>query len=170
MPQNGRRWLTPLPPGLGFAHPAVTIATFAGCGLLRPAPGTWGSLAAVFAGWPIAAAGGPVALTIAALGAFLAGLWAVETYTAAAGRADPPEVVIDEVAAMWLVMAALPPTPVAYALGFGFFRLFDIWKPWPVRAIERRAGGEMGVMADDMMAAVYAILAAWVAGIVLLTP
>lgn len=163
------RWLTPLPRGIAFTDPAVTVATFGGAGLLRPAPGTWGSLAALFAGWPLALFGGPVALSIAAVVAFLAGLWATERYCAAAGRVDPPEVVIDEVAAMWLVMAALPPTPLAYLLGFGFFRLFDIWKPWPIGFVERRVAGEMGVMADDVIAAVYAIIAAWVAGIVFFT-
>ncbi len=163
------RFLTPLPEGLRFTDPAVTVATFGGSGLLRPAPGTWGSLAALFAGWAVVLAGGPVLLTILALGAFLAGLWATEQYAEAAGRPDPSEVVIDEVAAMWLVMAALPPTLVAYALGFFFFRLFDIWKPWPIRAIERRVGGEMGVMADDIAAAIYAIIAAWAAGLYLLS-
>ncbi|WP_422024857.1 phosphatidylglycerophosphatase A [Pyruvatibacter mobilis] len=163
------RFLTPLPKELHFADPVVTIATFGGSGLLRPAPGTWGTLAAVFAGWPIAVLGGPVAMSVAAVAAFLAGLWATERYIEASGNQDPSEVVIDEVAAMWLVMAALPPTPLAYLLGFVFFRLFDIWKPWPIRGLERRVKGEMGVMVDDMVAAIYAIIAAWVAGMALFT-
>jgi len=160
-----RRIITPLPATLRFSDPVVAIATFGGVGLLRPAPGTWGSVAALFAGWPIAVLGGPVALTIAAVLAFMAGVWAVEKYIAATDRHDPSEVVIDEVAAMWLVMAALPPTLTAYALGFAFFRLFDISKPWPIRGIEQRVGGEMGVMADDIAAALYAIIAAWIVGI-----
>jgi len=163
------RFLTPLPNGLHFADPVVTVATFGGSGLLRPAPGTWGTLAAVFAGWPLGVLGGPVALSIAAVIAFLAGLWATERYIAASGNADPGEVVIDEVAAMWLVMAAIPPTPVAYLLGFAFFRLFDIWKPWPIKGLERRVGGEMGVMVDDMVAAIYAIIATWLVGMALFT-
>ncbi len=163
------RFVTPLPDSLKFADPVVSIATFGGSGLLRPAPGTWGTLAAVFAGWPIAILGGPIALTIAAVIAFLAGLWATEKYIAASGNHDPSEVVIDEVAAMWLVMAALPPFPIAYLLGFGFFRLFDIWKPWPISSIERRISGELGVMADDIAAAIYAIIITWLAIIWLFT-
>lgn len=161
------RFITPLPNGLRFADPIVTVATFGGSGLLRPAPGTWGSLAAVFAAWPLGVIGGPVALSIAAVIAFLAGLWATEKYIAASGNHDPSEVVIDEVAAMWLVMAALPPTPLAYLLGFLCFRLYDIWKPWPIKGIERRVSGEMGVMVDDIVAAIYAIITAWIIGIAL---
>jgi len=163
------RFLTPLPKGLPFADPVVTVSTFGGAGLLRPAPGTWGSVAALFAGWPLGILGGPVVLSIAAVIAFLAGLWATERYIEASGKQDPSEVVIDEVAAMWLVMAALPPTPLAYFLGFAFFRLFDIWKPWPIRGLERRVKGEMGVMVDDLVAAIYAIIAAWLAGMALFT-
>ena len=157
------RFITPLPGGLKFADPVVSIATFGGSGLLRPAPGTWGTLAAVFAAWPVAVIGGPVALTIAAALAFLAGLWATEKYIAASGNQDPSEVVIDEVAAMWLVMAAIPPAPIAYLFGFAFFRLFDIWKPWPISRVETLVSGEMGVMADDIVAALYAIICTWLA-------
>ncbi|MGD1933228.1 MAG: phosphatidylglycerophosphatase A [Candidatus Phaeomarinobacter sp.] len=163
------RFITPLPQGLHFADPVVAIATFGGSGLLRPAPGTWGTAAAVFAAWPLGVIGGPVVLSIAAVIAFLGGLWATEKYIAASGNQDPSEVVIDEVAAMWLVMAAIPPTPVSYLLGFAFFRLFDIWKPFPIRQLEKRVGGEMGVMVDDMVAAIYAIIATWVVGIAYFT-
>jgi len=163
------RFITPLPKGLHFADPIVTVATFGGSGLLRPAPGTWGTLAAVFAAWPLGVLGGPIVLTIAAVIAFLAGLWATEKYIAASGNHDPSEVVIDEVAAMWLVMAAIPPTPLSYLLGFLFFRLFDIWKPFPIRRLEKRVAGEMGVMVDDIVAALYAIIATWVVGIAYFT-
>lgn len=163
------RYLTPLPANLRFTDPVVVVATFGGAGLLRPAPGTWGSIAAVFAALPFAILGGPVVLSIAAIGAFLIGLWATEKYIAASGNHDPSEVVIDEVAAMWLVMAALPPNPIFYMLGFTFFRLFDIWKPWPIRGLEKRVPGEMGVMVDDLVAAIYAIMAAWIAGLAFFT-
>lgn len=163
------RFLTPLPKGLRFTDPVVVVATFGGSGLLRQAPGTWGSLAAMFAALPFAILGGPVVLSIAAIAAFLIGLWATEKYIAASDNHDPSEVVIDEVAAMWLVMAALPPNPIFYMLGFAFFRLFDIWKPWPIKGLEKRVAGEMGVMVDDLVAAIYAIMAAWIAGIAFFT-
>jgi phosphatidylglycerophosphatase A len=65
-------------------------------------------------------------------------------------------VVIDEVVGLWLVLAVAPLDPVYYGLGFALFRLFDIFKPWPVSWVERRFGGGIGIMADDVVAAVYA--------------
>ena len=66
-------------------------------------------------------------------------------------------IVIDEVAAMWLVMAALPFTPTGMLLAFSLFRIFDIMKPFPIKHLEHRLTGGFGVMVDDMLAAVYAI-------------
>ena len=102
---------------------------------------------------------GAPALAFAALTAFAVGIWASERYCAAAGTEDASEVVIDEVAAMWLVLAALPLSPVNWIAGFVLFRIYDIWKPWPIRNVERRFKGGFGIMADDMIAAIYAVLA-----------
>jgi phosphatidylglycerophosphatase A len=67
-------------------------------------------------------------------------------------------IVIDEVAGQWLTLFALPLDIFAYAIGFALFRLFDIWKPWPIRAVERRCGGGFGIMIDDVLAAIYALV------------
>ncbi|MBX3497187.1 MAG: phosphatidylglycerophosphatase A [Parvibaculum sp.] len=150
---------TPLPAGLRFGHPVVLVATWFGAGLIRPAPGTWGSLGAVPFAFVIVYFLGAPALALAALAAFAAGIWASERYCAASGTEDASEVVIDEVAAMWLVLAALPMSPVNWLAGFALFRLFDIWKPWPIGAVERRFKGGFGVMADDVVAAIYAVIA-----------
>lgn len=150
---------TPLPAGLAFRHPATLLATWFGAGLLRPAPGTWGSIAAVPFAYAIVHFLGAPALAFAALTAFAVGIWASERYCAAAGTEDASEVVIDEVAAMWLVLAALPLSPVNWIAGFVLFRIYDIWKPWPIRNVERRFKGGFGIMADDMIAAIYAVLA-----------
>jgi phosphatidylglycerophosphatase A len=136
--------------------PASTVATFFGIGLLPKMPGTWGSLAALPFAWGIAAAGGPWALLGAAVVAFGIGVWASSRVFDETGVADAPTVVIDEVAAQWLVLAPFVPDWKVYGLGFLLFRLADILKPWPCSWIDRDMKNGFGVMLDDTAAAVYA--------------
>ena len=68
---------------------------------------------------------------------------------------------IDEVAGQWLVLVPAPLDPLAYALAFLLFRIFDIWKPWPVRWADREAKGGLGIMLDDLLAAIYAVVLLW---------
>jgi phosphatidylglycerophosphatase A len=142
-----------------FRHPVTLIATWFGSGLLRPAPGTWGTLAALPPAYVIARFGGPVALVIAIVVAFAIGVWAANAYARAAEKSDPSEVVIDEVAAMWLVLAAAPPNWLGWLLAFVAFRFFDVLKPWPVNLADIKLKGGFGIMIDDIIAAFYAILA-----------
>jgi len=150
-----------LPPGLAPWHPAAWLATWLFSGLLPVAPGTWGTLAALPFAWVIAKLGGGGALVIAALIAFVVGCWAARVYMRHGGAHDPGAIVIDEVAGLWLTLAVAPVDGRAYALGFLFFRLFDIVKPWPVSWLDRRVHGGFGVMIDDIAAAVYAAAALW---------
>lgn len=150
--------LTPLPASLRFSDPVALIATWFGSGLLPKAPGTWGSLAALPPALLLQWIGGPWMLIAGAVGAFAIGIWAAARYSAALGKGDPSEVVIDEVAAQWLVLSVLPLTPFAWLAGFAFFRFFDVVKPWPVSLADRNLKGGIGIMADDMVAALYAIL------------
>jgi phosphatidylglycerophosphatase A len=144
--------------GITQFHPATIAATWFGAGLLPKAPGTWGSAAALPFAWGLAAAGGWRALVAASLVCFLVGWWASAVYVRRTGADDPGEVVIDEVAGQWLVLAAAPLDPISYVVGFALFRLFDVWKPWPVRWADDRIGGGLGVMVDDILAAVYGLL------------
>jgi phosphatidylglycerophosphatase A len=144
--------------GLPLRHPAALVATAGGIGLLPLAPGTWGSLAALPCAWAISAVAGRAALLAAAVLAFALGSWASATLARASGHHDPQFIVIDEVAAQWLALVAAPLDWRAYLAAFLLFRVFDIWKPWPVRAIERRVQGGPGIMLDDIAAALYAIL------------
>jgi phosphatidylglycerophosphatase A len=137
-------------------HPASLLATWFGAGLLPVAPGTWGSLAALPFAWAIATLFGQAALLVAAAVVFFVGWWAAEQVGRASGVSDEGSIVIDEVAGQWLTLAVAPPSAAAYVLGFLLFRLFDITKPWPVSTAERRLPGGLGVMADDIVAAVYA--------------
>ncbi|MEL6551237.1 MAG: phosphatidylglycerophosphatase A [Pseudomonadota bacterium] len=144
---------------------ARAIATFGYVGYLRPAPGTWGSLAAAVLAPLIHLVGGWFLLLVMAACAFAAGLWAARRETGP-GREDPSEIVIDEVAGQWIALLpwALIVTPEralsAEALGwvaaaFLAFRLFDIWKPWLVGRMDARHDA-LGLMADDAVAGVFA--------------
>jgi phosphatidylglycerophosphatase A len=134
------------------------LGTWFGAGLLPLMPGTWGSLAALPCAWAISSLWGAAALAIATAIIFIVGCWAAGTIASTSGAADPGVIVIDEVAAQWLVLLPAPLDPLAYAAAFLLFRLFDIWKPWPVRWVDRRVHGGLGIMLDDLLAAAYAIL------------
>ena len=145
---------------------ARLIATAGYCGTVPVAPGTAGSAAGlallVLVRW-IGSAG----LELLVLGALVAaGVWAASAAERDYGETDPPAVVIDEVAGMWLTLLWLPVGWVGALAGFLAFRLFDIVKPYPARAAERLPGG-WGVMADDLVAGLYAAVAvralAWAA-------
>lgn len=142
----------------------LTLSWF-GTGYAPKAPGTAGSLAALPFAWIIFSTWGPIGLVAAAGLAFLIG-WAVAAKTPDAGH-DPGWVVIDEVAGQWLTLAFVTPEPLIYAVGFIAFRVFDIFKPWPIRTLERNVPGALGVMIDDIAAAVYAGLLTYVVSLAL---
>jgi phosphatidylglycerophosphatase A len=144
--------------GLPLRHPAALLATWFGVGLIPIAPGTWGSLAALPFAWAISRVWGATGLAIAVAIVFFIGWWAAATVTKASGIKDPGSVVIDEVAGQWLVLLAAPRDPLTWLVAFLLFRIFDIWKPWPVRWADRDITGGLGVMLDDLLAAVYAAL------------
>jgi phosphatidylglycerophosphatase A len=136
----------------------VLLATWFGVGLLPKAPGSWGSLAALPFAWAIVSLWGVAGLGVAAALAFFFGWWAAAVVARASAIKDPGAIVIDEVAAQWLVLLAAPPAPLPYALAFLLFRIFDICKPWPARWADRHVKGGLGIMLDDLFAAVYAML------------
>jgi phosphatidylglycerophosphatase A len=109
-----------LPASIGFFSPVALIATFFGSGLIRPASGTWGSLAAFGVGLVVLAASVPAwALGLMSVAAYCLGYWAALRWTASDDTdTDPSAIVIDEVAGMWLVMAFVPPTLAALAAAF----------------------------------------------------
>lgn len=147
------------PTKLHFFHPISLLATWFGAGKSPKAPGTMGTLAALpFAYW-IFMWGGQQALLVAALLLFLVGVAVSEQYMKRNGtHQDPGEIVIDEVAGVWLLLVAFPPTLNAYIVGFLLFRFFDIVKPWPVSVCDNKVLGGFGVMLDDFAAAVYPVI------------
>jgi phosphatidylglycerophosphatase A len=133
------------------------LCSWFGAGWIRPAPGTWGSAAALPFGWLLWWLGGPPALAIAAGVVFLIGWWASERIVRMDGLEDPSWVVIDEVAGQWLTLLLTPPSLIGYAVGFALFRLFDIWKPWPVSWADSQIKGGLGIMLDDILAGLMAL-------------
>lgn len=139
-----------------LSDPGVLIATVFGIGRIRPAPGTWGSLAALIP--PLLAPAGfdPLLLLPAAALAFVIGWWAANRYQRLTGTHDAGEIVIDEVCGQWLALCLVSLTPFTILAGFVLFRLFDIAKPWPIRWADRKIGGGLGVMLDDVLAGIAA--------------
>jgi phosphatidylglycerophosphatase A len=142
---------------LPLSHPAALFATGCGIGLLPIAPGTWAAVAALPCGWLIDAWFGIPGVLLAAAIAFIAGCWAAGRIAAASGIFDPGFVVIDEIAGQLLVLAATPRDWRFYLAAFLLFRLFDIWKPFPVDWLDRHVKGGLGIMLDDVAAALYAL-------------
>ena len=144
---------------------AWLIGTFFGAGLLKPGPGTYGSISAVLL-WYAAAHilhPAPVALaigtTIAAIVVTLIGIPAATIVANESGREDPGHVVIDEVAGQLIALIAIPADWQHAGLSLVLFRFFDILKPPPVRQLERLHGGT-GIMLDDVGAGIYALAVA----------
>ncbi|HKU64212.1 MAG TPA: phosphatidylglycerophosphatase A [Rhizomicrobium sp.] len=137
-------------------RPSTVIASVFGIGYFPFASGTVASAVAVPLAIPILMYGGGIALAAASLMVFAAGVWACGHHVRVTGREDPSECVIDEVAGQWLACAFASVSLPALALAFILFRLFDIWKPWPVGWADRELPGGLGVMTDDMIAGLMA--------------
>ena len=135
---------------------AQLVATGAGSGYAPFAPGTAGSLVGLLLFWPLSRLPfvGQAGVTIAL---FLLGTLAAAHLASRLGLKDPGIVVVDEVVGQWVSLLLLPLTPLTVVLGFLLFRLLDVLKPWPARDFERLPGG-WGIMADDVMAGIYANL------------
>jgi phosphatidylglycerophosphatase A len=138
-------------------YSARVVATAFGSGYSPFAPGTAGSAVGLLLFWPLASRPWPWQLAACAA-VFLVGVAAAGRVARSLGVPDPGLVVVDEVAGQWLTLTALPFTPATALAGFVLFRVMDVVKPWPARDFERLHGG-WGIMADDVMAGVYAHLA-----------
>lgn len=134
---------------------ALEVATLAGAGRLPKAPGTWGTLATLPVCYGVQQAGTTVH-AIVLLCVVGVGLWATTIACRFYEREDPPQVVVDEAAGFLMTMLAIPVGWPWLLAGFGLFRLFDIWKPWPINWLDRELPGTWGVMADDLAAGAYA--------------
>jgi len=144
---------------------AWAIGTFFGAGLLKPGPGTYGSIAAVLLWYAAAHALHPapaalaIGTAITAIIATFIGIPAATIVARESGREDPGHVVIDEVAGQLIALIAIPADCPHAALSLLLFRLFDIFKPPPIRHLERLPAGT-GIMLDDVAAGLFALAVA----------
>lgn len=138
-----------------FAGPANFLALGGGLGLAPRAPGTFGTLLGI-----------PLLLLMPhSMSAYLAvllllaiiGVWCCHQCALGLGVHDHPGIVWDEVVGYLVTMIAMPRSLVWIVIGFAVFRFFDILKPWPISWIDRRVHGGLGIMLDDILAAVFAL-------------
>lgn len=138
-------------------HPAHFFGLGFGSGLAPKAPGTFGTLVGLPLFWLVSVYILPIQLAvIAAL--FLIGIYFCDVTGKALGVSDHGGIVWDEIVAMMLVLAFTPNQWHLWLTAFLLFRLFDIWKPFPIRQCDAKLKNGFGVMFDDLLAAIYAIL------------
>jgi len=134
---------------------AWVIATWFGCGLVPRAPGTMGSLGAIPL-YLLVARQGRSGVAVTALLVTVVGVWAASVVARELGKKDPQIVVVDEVAGLLVTMLPMREVSwLAVVIGFALFRLFDVFKPWPIRRLEELPGG-WGIVFDDLAAGVFA--------------
>ncbi len=142
-------------PARVLTDPVNFLAFGFGTGLSPWAPGTIGSLPGVLLFWFTLEAGLYVQLAFAAA-LFLAGIWICGESARRIGVHDHGGIVWDEIAGMYVTLLLAPRSVLGFVAAFALFRLFDILKPWPIRDLDHRLGGGLGIMLDDLAAAIYA--------------
>ncbi|HSH44159.1 MAG TPA: phosphatidylglycerophosphatase A [Arenicellales bacterium] len=140
---------------VSLRDPGHMLSLGLGAGLLPRAPGTWGSLLAVPL-FLVLHPYGQVMFIAAVAALFLIGVYLSGRTARALGVHDHQAIVIDEVAGMLATWIAVEPGWATITAGFLLFRLFDIYKPWPIRRIDQNLTGGMGIMLDDLLAGLMA--------------
>lgn len=136
--------------------PWCALALGLGSGLSPRAPGTAGSLAAILLAWPLVVLS-PWALLIAAIVSLPVGVFVCGRCSRKMGVHDHGSIVFDEFSGMWITLLAVPLVWHWWLFAFLAFRLFDVIKPWPISAIDRRVHGGVGIMLDDVIAGLFAL-------------
>ncbi|OPX39061.1 MAG: hypothetical protein B1H12_00805 [Desulfobacteraceae bacterium 4484_190.2] len=135
---------------------SLALSTWFGTGLLWVAPGTFGTIAALPLVFAVACLGTVPGVFVIVMVVGVA-IWASGRSEELLGHSDPSEVVVDEVAGFLLTMFLLPLSWLTLGLGFVLFRVFDIFKPYPIKQAEKLRGG-LGIVTDDLVAGIYAHL------------
>ncbi|MCH4293424.1 phosphatidylglycerophosphatase A [Shewanella sp. 3B26] len=141
---------------LSLTNPWHFLALGFGSGLAKKAPGTFGTLAAI----PLYLLLSPLPLVwylLATVIAVVAGVYICDRASKDMGVHDHGAIVWDEVAGLLITMIAAPAGIVWLLVGFVLFRFFDILKPWPIRVLDARVHGGLGIMADDVLAGLFAL-------------
>ena len=157
--------ITALPPGTKITDPRVLLATWFGAGLLRPAPGTMGTLAAMPFGYALVVLWGQTGLAIGALILLFIGTFAASYYGKKSGAVDDQSIVVDEAVGVWIAALPADKSIALWLLAALLFRFFDIWKPWPASLFDNRSSGGFDVMMDDVVAGIYALFGVAIAAL-----
>ncbi len=145
---------------------ALVLATWFGCGYFPWGPGTAGSLAGLLLAVLVELYLGDTRRFLFGVTTilFMPAVWAATKTAQITGKKDPGLVVVDEVLGQWVtLLGATRFTKGSFAAAFILFRLFDIWKPWPVRQLEQLPRG-YGIVADDIAAGIYGALILYIGG------
>jgi len=138
-----------------LGDPVNLLAFGLGAGLAPKAPGTFGSLFGMAIAWWTLPLGFDARIVVV-IALIVSGVWICGESARRIGVHDHSGIVWDEIAGIYLVLLVAPVSILGWGLGFGLFRLFDIWKPWPIRDLDHRLHGGLGIMLDDLVAALYA--------------
>ena len=147
---------TPIPQGF-LKNPIHLLAMGFGTGYVPKMPGTVGTLVGILFYLPMVYLSWPVYIGVT-IALFLLGIWLCEVTANHLGVHDHGGIVWDEIVGFLITMTLVPPDWRFLLLGFVLFRLFDIWKPWPIRWFDVGVSGGFGIMVDDLVAGLYALL------------
>ena len=128
-----------------------------GVGYLKPGPGTWGSIAATLLWWHSLSSFGMGPQLLIFLVFTIVSIWICSNFLDDSGLGDESWIVVDEFAAMLFILVFIPRDVVLVVAALLMFRLFDIWKPWLVGLVDRKIHGGVGVMLDDLIAALFVL-------------
>ncbi len=139
-----------------WRNPIHLLAFGLGSGAARKAPGTWGTLAAVPLWWLMQPLPLPYYLLMLVV-TFVVGIYLCGRTAEDLGVHDHGGIVWDEFVGLWVTLTLVPPDWLWVSLGFILFRVFDIWKPWPISWADKRVSGGFGIMLDDLIAGLFAL-------------
>lgn len=151
----------------GFLKNPVNFLAFGlGSGCAPKAPGTFGTAMAVLLYLPLQYL--PISLYLGfVFVTFILGVWLCDEASKSLGVHDHGGIVWDEFVGYWITMIAAPTGWIWMLVGFVLFRIFDIWKPWPIKVADKSVGGGFGIMIDDVMAGVYALICLQVLSVII---
>ena len=148
---------------ISLLNPVHLLAVGFGSGLIHPAPGTWGSLAGIFIGVILLALLGTKTFLILTALCFALGCYLCQKTADDMGVHDHGTIVWDEFVGIFIVLAAVPELSWQWILmAFVLFRFFDILKPYPIRYFDEKLKSGFGIMVDDVLAAIYAVIVVFV--------
>lgn len=141
-----------------WKNPVHFFALGCGSGLAPKAPGTFGTIAGMIIYLFVLQSIPLIPYLIVLLIASMIGIWLCGKTAKDLGEHDHPAIVWDEFCGYWLTMIAAPTGWIWPLIGFALFRLFDIWKPWPIRLLDQKVHGGFGIMVDDLLAGLFAFI------------